>query len=64
MKVLVKFGDSRSNRSLDLRLPHFVTNDDHGYDAGIRQSSQIALHELLFAAILISPVVCLGFLVD
>ena len=24
VKVLVKFGDSRSNRSRDIRLPHFV----------------------------------------
>ena len=28
MKFLVKFGDSRSNRSRGIRLPHFVTNDD------------------------------------
>ena len=34
MKVLVKFGDSRSNRSRDIRLPHFVMND-----AGVRRSS-------------------------
>ena len=27
VKVPVKFGDSRSNRSRDIRLPHFVTND-------------------------------------
>ena len=26
--VCVKFGDSRSNRSQDIRLLHFVTNDD------------------------------------
>ena len=26
--VLVKFGYSRSNRSQDIRLPHFVTNND------------------------------------
>ena len=31
VKVPVKFGDSRSNRSRDIRLPHFVTNDN---DAG------------------------------
>ena len=27
MNVHVKFGDSRSNCSRDIRLPHFVTND-------------------------------------
>ena len=27
MNVLIKFGDFRSNRSRDIRLPHFVTND-------------------------------------
>ena len=26
--VCVKFGDSRSNRSQDIRLPHFVTEDN------------------------------------
>ena len=26
MDVRVEFGYSRSNRSLDIRLPHFVTN--------------------------------------
>ena len=26
--VLVKFGDSLSDRSRDIRLPHFVTNDN------------------------------------
>ena len=36
MKALVKFGDSRSNRSRDIRLPHFVTNDDDNDDAGRR----------------------------
>ena len=40
---VVKFGDSRSNRSRDLRLPHFVTNscndDDDNDDAGVRWSS-------------------------
>ena len=36
VKVRVKFGDCRSNRSRDIRLPHFVTNDDH---AGERRSS-------------------------
>ena len=30
VKVRVKFGDSRLNRSRDIRLPHFVTNDDAG----------------------------------
>ena len=37
VNVHVKFGDSRSNRSPDVRLPYFVTNDDH--DAGVRWSS-------------------------
>ena len=33
VNVLVKFGDSRSNGSRDIRLPHFVTNDnDHDND--------------------------------
>ena len=36
MDVLVKFGDSRSNRSRDVRLPHFVKNDN----TGIRRSSR------------------------
>ena len=27
VKVQVTFGDSSSNRSRDIRLPHFVTND-------------------------------------
>ena len=27
MDVHVKFGDSRSNRSRDIRLPHFVTDE-------------------------------------
>ena len=33
VKVRVKFGDSVSNRSRDIRLSHFVMNDD---DAGRR----------------------------
>ena len=32
MKVPVKFADSRSNRFRDIRLPHFVTNDDDNDD--------------------------------
>ena len=28
VKVRVNFGDSMSHRSRDMRLPHFVTNDD------------------------------------
>ena len=28
LKVRVKFGDYRSTRSRDIRLSHFVTNDD------------------------------------
>ena len=27
--VPIKFGDFRLNRSLDIRLPHFVTNNDN-----------------------------------
>ena len=34
MKVRVKFGDSMSNRYRDIRLPHFVTNEDN--DVGRR----------------------------
>ena len=34
MNVHVKFGDFRSNRFRDIRLPHFVTND-----TGVRWSS-------------------------
>ena len=34
MNIHVKFGDFSSNRSRDIRLPHFVTND-----AGRRRSS-------------------------
>ena len=33
MKVRVKIGDSRSNRSRDIGLPHFVTNDDDNDNA-------------------------------
>ena len=32
VKFLVKFGDSRSNRSQDILQPHFVTNDDDDDD--------------------------------
>ena len=39
VKVGVQLGDSRSNRSRDVRLPHFVTNDDDDNDAGERRSS-------------------------
>ena len=43
LDVLVKFGDSNSNGASDIRLPHFMTNDDHhdedDHDAGIRWSS-------------------------
>ena len=36
VKVRLKFGDPRSNRSRDIRLPHFVMNDDNNEndDAG------------------------------
>ena len=36
LKVRVKLGDSRSNPPRDIRLPHFVTNDDDNRDAGRR----------------------------
>ena len=35
VKAHVKFGDSRSNRSRDIRLPYFITNDNDD-DAGVR----------------------------
>ena len=35
VEVSAKFGDSRQNRFLDIRLPHFVTNNDND-DAGRR----------------------------
>ena len=35
VKVFVKFGDSRSNRSRYIRLPHVVANNDND-DAGRR----------------------------
>ena len=38
VKVLVKFGDYTSNLSRDIRLPHFVTNDDNDH-AGVCRSS-------------------------
>ena len=41
MNVRVKSGDSRSNRARDIRLPHFVTNDDDT-DAGRRTICQQA----------------------
>ena len=37
LKVRVKFSDSRLNRSRDIRLPHFVTNNDDV--TGLRWSS-------------------------
>ena len=37
VKVPVKFGDSRPNRSRDIQLTHLVTNDD---DAGRRTPCQ------------------------
>ena len=40
LKVPVQFVDSRSNRSSDKPLPHFVTNDNDGNDnddAGVRR---------------------------
>ena len=41
IKVHVKFGDSKSHRSRDIRLPHFVTNNsDDNDDAGRRATCQ------------------------
>ena len=40
VKVRVKFGDSKSNGSQDIRLPHFVTND---VDAGRRTPMTISV---------------------
>ena len=34
VKVCVKIGDFGSNRCRDIRLPHFVTNNDNEDDAG------------------------------
>ena len=39
LKVPVKFGDSRSYRSRDIRLPHYVTNDNDN-DAGYYNRAQ------------------------
>ena len=40
IKFHVKLGDSRSNRSRDIRVPHFVTNDvDGDDDTNVRRSS-------------------------
>ena len=38
VKVHVKLGVSRSNRSRYIRLPHFVTNDDNDYNDAGRQT--------------------------
>ena len=38
MKVHANGGDSRSNRSRDARLPHFVTNDDSDNDEAGRRT--------------------------
>ena len=38
VKVNVKFGDSRSNRSRDIRLPDIVTNDDDDNDDAGRRT--------------------------
>ena len=41
MDIFANFGDSRSNHSADIRLPHFVTNiDNDDHDAGVRRSSR------------------------
>ena len=48
-KVPVKLGDSRSKRPRDIRLPHFVTNDDDdNNDAGRRTLSAFCLKLLNF----------------
>ena len=52
VKVHVKFGDSRSTRSLNIRLPHVVTNnhhhDDDNDDAGVCRSSHNGLRITAF----------------
>ena len=40
--VPVKFGDSRSNRSQGIRLPHIVTGERMTNDTGVRRSSHKA----------------------
>ena len=43
VEVRVKLGDSRSNSSRDMRLPHFVTDDERTTnDTGVRRSSHKA----------------------
>ena len=45
MKVPVKFGESRSNRSIDIRLPHFVMNDDDNNDAAGRRTLYMTIKQ-------------------
>ena len=45
MKGRVKFGDSKSNRSRDIRVSHFVKNDD---DTGVRKSSHKGKRLIVF----------------
>ena len=47
MDVRVKFSDSSSNGSRDIRLPHFMTNDDH---AGHHICQKITANELALTA--------------
>ena len=39
----VKCGGSRSNRSRDMQLPHFVTNDNDDNNAGVRKTILIVI---------------------
>ena len=47
MKFPAKLGYSWSNRSRDMRLPHFVTNDDGGDDDDAGHHIYIYLSTLL-----------------
>ena len=49
LDVRIKFGDSRSNRSRDIRAVHFVMDDnDADADADERRSSHKAQQSLLW----------------
>ena len=39
MDIRIKFGDSRSNPYLNMRLLHFVTGERTNDDSGVRRSS-------------------------
>ena len=43
MKICIQFDDSKSNRCRDIRLPHFVTNDNDNDAAGRRTPRRICL---------------------